>query len=172
MSGFYHSVPGVKGVNTAVALGLGTRLPSFPTLLAIGAVGFVGYGLSLTLFVLALRHIGTARTGAYFSLAPFVGAFVAILFLGDPITVGLFVAAVFMAAGVWLHLTEHHEHAHQHGSLEHEHLHSHDEHHQHGHHPDDLPGEPHSHGHRHEELVHVHPHYPDLHHRHGHRVRE
>ena len=155
-------------VNTAVAVSLGAKLPSFTTFLAVGAVGFLGYGVSLTLFVLALRHIGTARTGAYFSLAPFVGAFGAILFLGDPITVGLIAAAAFMAAGVWLHLTERHEHAHQHEPLEHEHLHSHDDHHQHAHRTDDPPGEPHSHGHRHEPLVHTHPHYPDLHHRHGH----
>ncbi len=159
-------------VNTVVALGLGAKLPSPATLLAVGAVGFVGYGLSLTLFVLALRHIGTARTGAYFSLAPFVGAFGAVLFLGDHLTASLIVAAVSMAVGVWLHLTERHEHQHAHEPLEHEHLHTHDEHHRHAHRPDDPPGEPHSHGHRHEELVHVHPHYPDLHHRHGHRVRE
>lgn len=155
-------------VNTAVALCLGAKLTSLTTLLAVGAVGFTGYGVSLTLFVLALRHIGAARTGAYFSLAPFIGAFGAALFLGDHITGGMIVAAAFMAAGVWLHLTERHAHAHQHESMHHEHLHTHDEHHQHTHRPDDPPGEPHSHGHRHEPLLHSHPHYPDLHHRHEH----
>jgi len=155
-------------VNTALALGLGAKLPPATTLLAVGAVGFLGYGLSLTLFVLALRHLGAARTGAYFSIAPFVGALGAVLFLGDRLTTGLWVAAGFMAAGVWLHLTERHEHAHQHELLEHDHRHVHDEHHQHAHRPGDPPGEPHSHWHRHEPITHIHPHYPDLHHRHGH----
>ena len=155
-------------VNTGLALALGAKLPAASSLLATGVVGFFGYGVSLTLFVLALRHIGTARTGAYFSIAPFVGAAISILFLGDTLTIGFIAAAVLMALGVWLHLTEHHGHEHRHEPLEHEHLHTHDEHHQHAHRPDDPPGEPHTHSHRHEELVHTHPHYPDIHHRHEH----
>jgi ABC-type nickel/cobalt efflux system permease component RcnA len=118
--------------------------------------------------VLALRHLGTARTSAYFSIAPFVGAALSILLLGESFTLGFCVAATLMSVGVWLHLTERHEHLHRHDPMEHEHLHSHDEHHQHAHRPDDPPGEPHSHAHRHEPLVHAHPHYPDIHHRHGH----
>ena len=156
------------GVNTGLALALGAKLPAASSLLATGVVGFFGYGVSLTLFVLALRHIGTARTGAYFSVAPFVGAAISILFLGDTLTIGFIAAAVLMALGVWLHLTEHHGHEHRHEPMEHEHLHTHDEHHRHTHRPDDPPGEPHTHTHRHEELVHTHPHYPDIHHRHGH----
>lgn len=155
-------------VNTTLGLGLGAKLPGVSMLLTVGAIGFFGYGLSLTLFVLALRHIGTARTGAYFSTAPFVGAAVAVAFLGDSLSVGFCLAALFMGAGVWLHLTEQHEHQHSHEALEHEHLHTHDEHHRHAHTPSDPLGEPHSHPHRHEELTHAHPHYPDIHHRHGH----
>lgn len=156
------------GVNTTLGLLMGGKIPGIPMLVASGVVGFVGYGLSLTFFVLALRHLGVARTGAYFSLAPFVGAGVSVVFFDDQPTVGLLVAAVLMAAGVWLHLTERHEHQHRHQPLEHDHLHTHDAHHQHVHKPGDLPGEPHSHSHRHEEITHSHPHYPDLHHRHGH----
>lgn len=155
-------------VNTFLAFTLGAKLPSVSSLLAVGVVGFFGYGVSLTLFVLALRHIGTARTGAYFSIAPFVGAVISILFLGDMLTVSFGVATVFMGLGVWLHLTERHKHAHRHDPMEHEHLHSHDTHHQHAHGPTDPPGEPHLHRHRHEELVHSHPHFPDIHHRHDH----
>ena len=74
-----------------------------------------------SLFVLALRHLGTARTGAYFSLAPFVGAAVSVLLLGEPGRPPLFVAAAaLMGAGVWLHLTEQHEHEHHHEPLAHE----------------------------------------------------
>ena len=155
-------------VNTGLALALGAKLPAASSLLATGVVGFFGYGVSLTLFVLALRHIGTARTGAYFSIAPFVGAAISIVFLGDALTIGFIAAAVLMALGVWLHLTERHGHEHRHEPMEHEHLHTHDEHHQHVHGPDDPPGEPHTHWHRHEELAHTHPHYPDIHHRHKH----
>lgn len=155
-------------VNTALGLGLGAKLPGVAVLLAVGAIGFFGYGLSLTLFVLALRHIGTARTGAYFSTAPFVGAAVAVALLGDPLSLGFGLAAILMGLGVWLHLTERHEHKHHHEPLEHDHLHTHDEHHRHAHTPTDPPGELHSHTHRHEEVTHTHPHYPDIHHRHGH----
>jgi drug/metabolite transporter (DMT)-like permease len=156
------------GVNTVLGLALGAKLPSAPVLSAVGAIGFFGYGLSLTLFVLALRHIGTARTGAYFSIAPFVGAAVAVAVLGDLLSVGFVIAAALMAAGVWLHLTERHEHEHRQEPVEHDHLHTHDEHHQHAHRPDEPADKSHSHRHRHEPLIHSHPHYPDIHHRHGH----
>ena len=155
-------------VNTGVALAFGAKLPPVGTLAAIGLIGLFGYGVSLALFVLALRHLGTARTGAYFALAPFVGALISVLLLREPMTAGLVIAGLLMAAGVWFHLTERHEHEHHHEALEHEHRHTHDEHHQHAHAASDPPGEPHSHLHRHEPLAHSHPHYPDLHHRHGH----
>ncbi|MEO8426258.1 MAG: EamA family transporter [Verrucomicrobiota bacterium] len=155
-------------VNTGLAFALGAKLPAFPPLLMTGAVGFLGYGVSLTLFVLALRHIGAARTSAYFSIAPFVGAAVSVVFLGDKLTLGFMAAAVLMALGIWLHLTERHEHEHRHDPMEHEHLHTHDAHHQHAHGPNDPPGEPHSHRHRHDGLIHSHPHYPDIHHQHSH----
>jgi drug/metabolite transporter (DMT)-like permease len=116
-------------VNTVLGLVLGAKLPAPSVLLAVGAIGLFGYGLSLTLFVLALRHIGTARTGAYFSTAPFVGAAVAIFFFGERLSMGFCLAAILMGIGVWLHLTERHEHPHHHESLEHDHLHTHDEHH-------------------------------------------
>jgi hypothetical protein len=115
---------------------------------------------------MALRDLGTARAGAYFSTAPFAGALIAIPLLGETVTVTLVIAGVLMSAGVWLHLTEHHEHRHIHEALEHEHEHVHDEHHQHEH-AEPVAG-PHTHPHRHEPLTHSHPHYPDAHHRHDH----
>lgn len=155
-------------VNLLLALGAGAGLPAAPALLAAGAIGFLGYGVSLALFVMALRHLGAARTGAYFSLAPFVGATLAVLLFGAPVSLTLLAAGGLMAVGLWLHLSERHEHEHVHEALEHEHRHVHDVHHQHEHDADDPPGEPHSHRHRHAPLVHSHPHYPDLHHRHRH----
>lgn len=156
-------------VNLALALGNGAALPAPGLILAAGIVGFLGYGVSLALFVLGLRHLGTARTGAYFSLAPFVGAALAVVMLDEPASARLLIAAALMGAGLWLHLSERHDHEHVHEAMEHEHRHRHDEHHQHCHGPDAPPGEPHTHWHRHEPMVHRHPHFPDLHHRHGHR---
>ncbi len=163
----------VKGLaagvtNTILAIGLGHVQATVFQCLGGGLIGFLGYGLSLLCFVLALRHIGTARTGAYFSLAPFVGAVIALGMGSEPLTVRLMISGGLMAAGVWLHLTEHHEHEHLHEALVHEHLHWHDEHHQHEHGSDCPPGEPHSHPHQHEPLRHSHTHYPDLHHTHSH----
>ncbi|TWB50605.1 DMT family transporter [Nitrospirillum viridazoti] len=155
-------------VNLVLALSRGAALPSVGVTAATAVVGFFGYGLSLVLFVLGLRHLGTARTGAYFSMAPFIGAILALMLFDEPLTWRLMAAAVLMGVGLYLHLVEHHEHKHAHEEMVHEHVHVHDEHHQHDHAPSTSPGEPHSHVHRHAPLVHRHPHYPDLHHRHSH----
>jgi len=154
-------------ISVALALRHGARLPAGSLILQAGLLGFVGYGLSLTLFVLALRNLGTARTGAYYALAPFIGAALAVA-LGAPLTPPLIIAGLFMAAGVWLHLTESHAHRHRHALLEHEHSHVHDAHHQHPHDSSWNGQEPHSHSHLHEPIEHAHPHYPDIHHRHDH----
>ena len=155
-------------VNLAIALALGYSLPSVGISLSAGLVGFCGYGLSLVMFVLALRYLGTARTGAYFSAAPFVGAVISLFMLGDIPGPLFWLAAVLMAAGIWLHLTEKHEHDHEHEPMLHTHAHSHDIHHQHTH-DDSWDGkEPHVHAHHHVPLRHAHPHYPDIHHRHDH----
>ena len=164
------AIKGLVGgvVNCALAFTLGAGWPAFRPMLAAGVVGLLGYGVSLVLFILALRHVGAARTGAYFSTAPFIGTLLSLALLREPVTGWLAVAGLLMGVGVWLHLTERHGHEHIHEEMEHEHLHSHDEHHQHTHAPTDPPSEPHSHPHRHEPLVHSHAHYPDTHHRHNH----
>ena len=153
-------------VNTSIALSLGAVLPSMPTVLAAATVGLMSYGVSLMLFVIALRYLGTARTGAYFSTAPFAGAVIAIVGMGEPVTRNLLIAGALMALGVWLHLTERHEHQHLHQPLEHDHDHEHDEHHQHAHATPHVAGARHSHRHRHETMAHTHAHYPDAHHQH------
>lgn len=149
-------------VNIGFALLLGDHFPSLPNALGGAVVGFLGYGVSIVCFVLALRHLGTARTGAYFSLAPFVGAGIAVMFLGEPITLRFVASAALMGLGLWLHLRERHDHEHMHEPLDHEHRHDHDAHHRHAHSSVDPPGEPHSHPHRHGRLGHRHAHYPDL----------
>ncbi|KGA62152.1 eamA-like transporter family protein [Yersinia enterocolitica] len=165
-------IASVKGlvagvVNLALAFTLGATLPPLPNLAGALLVGFFAYGVSLALFVIGLRHLGTARTGAYFSIAPFLGAALAVA-MGDAVTIPLIVAGLLMAIGIWLHLTEQHEHRHHHDDLLHEHQHLHDEHHQHSH---DFPVNadiPHKHPHQHQPMEHSHPHFPDSHHRHKH----
>jgi drug/metabolite transporter (DMT)-like permease len=159
-------------VNAMLALAHGAHLAGPAPMAAAAAVGFFGYGVSLVLFVLGLRHLGAARTGAYFSTAPFIGAAIALPLFGDPLTWSLLAAAALMAVGVYLHLSETHEHEHEHEPHVHEHRHVHDAHHQHGHGPDDPADEPHTHRHQHARLVHAHPHYPDVHHRHSHERME
>lgn len=166
-------IAGSKGliagaVNCSLALSLGALWPEPGVLLATMLVGLLGYGLSLVMFVLALRGLGTARTGAYFSTAPFIGAVVALILLNEPATPAFWVACVLMGVGVWLHLTERHEHEHTHEPEEHRHMHTHDEHHQHEHGPEWDGREPHDHLHRHVVVTHKHPHFPDIHHRHAH----
>lgn len=165
-------IASVKGlaagsINLALAFGLGATLPRAPVVAASLLVGFLAYGVSLTWFVLGLRHLGTARTGAYFSIAPFFGAVLAVA-LGEPVTAPLLLAGALMAVGIWLHLTERHSHEHTHEPLAHEHMHVHDAHHRHRHDPPVPPGTRHSHWHQHEALTHTHPHFPDVHHRHKH----
>lgn len=154
-------------VNVIIALVVGVNMPRLATIGEAAVLGFVSYGASLALFVLALRKIGTARTGAYFSVAPFVGALLALVIIREPITTQFLAAAALMLLGIWLHLTERHEHEHVHEPIEHEHRHSHDEHHRH-HDDPALLAQTHTHMHRHERLRHSHPHYPDIHHRHAH----
>jgi drug/metabolite transporter (DMT)-like permease len=156
------------GVNLALASLVHAEWPTAPTVGLAGVIGFLGYGVSLVLFVLGLRHLGAARTAAYFSTAPFIGALLALVWLHESPTPRLLEAGLLMGFGLYLHLRERHEHWHVHETLEHEHAHTHDEHHRHAHGALDPPREPHSHRHRHEPLEHSHAHYPDLHHRHGH----
>jgi drug/metabolite transporter (DMT)-like permease len=156
------------GVNITLALILGHKMPTFGIAAGAAIIGFFGYGVSLVLFVLALRHLGSARTGAYFSVAPFFGAAFAVSLQGDAVTWQLVAAGGLMLAGVWLHITERHDHLHAHERQEHAHSHVHDEHHQHEHDFAWDGREPHTHAHVHEPLVHAHPHYPDVHHRHPH----
>lgn len=148
----------------SVAALLGVRLSLTPPLFFALLLGALSYGISLVLFIKALEGLGSSRTGAFFSLGPFVGAFVAVLFLGDPLTPPFIAAAALMALGVYVLLAERHSHTHRHERMTHTHVHEHDVHHRHGH---DGEGA-HSHEHVHEAMVHSHVHWPDEHHRHGH----
>jgi drug/metabolite transporter (DMT)-like permease len=155
-------------VNLALGLISGAALPGLPISLLAGVVGFFGYGLSLVLFIFALRHIGAARTSAYFSAAPFIGAVMALVVLHEEANLLFWPAFILMALGLWLHVAERHAHLHVHEALAHSHPHVHDAHHQHRHDFAWNGAEPHTHLHAYESLAHSHPHYPDIHHRHKH----
>jgi drug/metabolite transporter (DMT)-like permease len=155
-------------VNLLIAIAVGASLPPAGTVGAAMLTGLAGYGVSLVLFVVALRHLGTARTGAYFSVAPLFGVAISLLIWPERPSVPFWIAAALMALGIWLHVRERHEHEHTHELIEHLHRHRHDEHHQHEH---DFPydgDEPHTHPHVHLPITHSHAHFPDIHHRHQH----
>jgi drug/metabolite transporter (DMT)-like permease len=168
-----RALAAIKGLvagftSSVLAFALGASLPSPSHVLVTLVIGFMGYGVSLVLFIVALRQLGTARTGAYFATAPFIGAIAATVLYGQPGDAAFWLAALCMAVGVWLHVTEHHEHEHVHQPLSHSHAHSHDEHHGHEHGFDWDRAEPHTHEHEHAWVRHRHAHFPDIHHRHGH----
>ena len=165
-------IAAVKGlaagsVNLGIAFALGLHWPAWAPMIGAMLVGLVAYGVSLALFVVSLRHLGTARAGAYFSVAPFFGAVLA-LAMGEALTFSLLLAGSLMALGVWFHLTEQHEHEHSHHEEFHTHQHVHDEHHQHDHDFEWNGKGPHSHPHHHAPLRHAHVHFPDAHHQHRH----
>jgi drug/metabolite transporter (DMT)-like permease len=155
-------------VNLGIALMLGAHLPGIGKIAAAMLTGFAGYGVSLVLFVVALRNLGTARTGAYFSVAPLFGVTLSLILWPEMPSLLFWLAAALMALGVWLHIRERHEHHHTHDALEHNHRHRHDEHHQHTHDFEWDGEEPHTHPHRHAPIRHTHAHFPDIHHRHTH----
>jgi drug/metabolite transporter (DMT)-like permease len=170
-------IAAIKGLiagatNTVLAVSMGATFPAAPRLAGALTLGFLGYGLSLVLFIVSLRNLGTARTGAYFALSPFIGTALAVMVYQEPITAAFYLASALMAVGVWLHVTEHHAHEHEHGPMTHTHEHTHDAHHQHEHapqlDPESHPTEPHTHAHSHGFLRHSHAHFPDIHHGHRH----
>ncbi len=166
----------IKGLAAGmVSLGMailleGDRILGMGWLFAL-SVGAVGYGLSLVLFILALRDLGAFRTGALFSTGPFVGALAALALLAERPTLRLAAAGACMGLGVLLTIFERHRHHHKHHVLYHTHAHVHDDLH-HEHHHDPAVDGSHIHGHEHRETNHIHVHWPDTHLRHGHDGRE
>ena len=167
------SIAAVKGLvggadNMIVAFVSGAPPPPALATLAAATVGFAGCGVSLVLFIVALRDLGAGRASAYYGTAPFFGVAVAVVLLAEPVGARFWAALPLTALGVWLHATERHRHRHAHEAQTHAHPHRHDEHHAHAHDFDWDGREPHVHAHTHEPLVHAHGHTPDLHHGHRH----
>lgn len=163
----------VKGLaagafSVTLALLLGNRLPSIWIVLGAMTLGSLSYGLSIVLFIKAMRGLGAARTSALFSTAPLAGILLSFLFLREPLTLAFALATPLMGLGAFFLVNEAHEHNHIHENVSHEHAHSHDDaHHEHTH-EDGAHAQQHSHPHTHGCLEHSHHHMPDIHHRHTH----
>ncbi|WP_139904954.1 DMT family transporter [Clostridium thermarum] len=153
-----------------LALLLKQHIPDFKVVLLAMILGFFSYGLSIVLFVLAMRELGSARTSAFFATSPFIGAILAFLLNNDVPSFMFVIALPVMILGTFFLLKEDHNHSHSHEHMVHEHRHSHnDNHHNHVHLTGEVPPSGyHSHIHEHEEVLHEHPHTPDIHHRHAH----
>jgi drug/metabolite transporter (DMT)-like permease len=166
-----HHITLAKGfvagsTNLLIGLVIGPA-PTTSVVLVALLIGALGYGISITLWIAGARDLGAARGQLIFAAAPFVGAVIAWIVLGEPVSAAQLVALVLAALGVAVVVGSSHLHEHRHEPMEHEHEHVHDDaHHDHGH---EEQVARHVHVHHHAHLVHAHPHVPDLHHRHGHR---
>lgn len=162
----------IKGMGSgfgALIIAISARQISFnaPYILLSLLLGFFAYGMSIFFYVTAQRHLGAARTSAYYAVAPFIGVGISFLVFDEPITISFIVASAIMIAGTYFTIFEKHEHHHTHVCMEHEHRHNHSDGHHNHIHEEIITGE-HTHVHIHEKLVHVHQHTPDIHHAHEH----
>jgi drug/metabolite transporter (DMT)-like permease len=164
----------IKGISAGtfscvLALILGNPLPPALPILGAMVLGSLSYGLSIVLYIRAMRNLGAARTSAIFGTAPLAGVILSFVLFRETLT-GLFIAAMLlMIFAMALLITEKHAHKHLHEAVVHDHRHRHDD----GHHTHDHPGMvdrsfTHSHMHEHAAVEHEHPHLPDIHHRHAH----
>ncbi|KJR45146.1 Permease of the drug/metabolite transporter (DMT) superfamily [Desulfosporosinus sp. I2] len=169
------SIVAIKGLSAGtfsliLSVILGFPLPSFKFVLLAMVLGYFSYGLSIVLFIRAMRELGSARTSALFGTAPFVGVALSLPLFRESQGTLFFLSLPIMIIGAVFLLKEEHEHLHKHETTEHEHRHNHnDSHHTHGHSDNEIPKNGHhSHVHGHEFIIHVHEHAPDIYHRHAH----
>ena len=168
------SIVTIKGlaagtVSLCLALVLGNRVPDAGTVVKALVLGSLSYGLSIVLFVRAMRGLGAARSSALFGTAPLAGMLLSLILLGDKFTPVLAASAALAVAGGLLLVNERHGHSHLHEAVLHAHAHVHDDgHHAHGHGEGLRVRQAHSHLHDHAPLEHSHEHMPEIHHRHVH----
>jgi drug/metabolite transporter (DMT)-like permease len=156
---------GIIAGSVNLALGLATSgAPTIASALAALAIGAVGYGASITMWITGARQLGAARGQVVFALAPFIGAVLAWPVDGDHLSGRSAVAFALSLCGVIVVATARHRHRHVHQEVEHEH---------------EIDGEDPHHDpaaivvlagnlHRHRAIEHEHEHLPDIHHRHDH----
>lgn len=90
------------GGSLIIGFCVGERITYPQVILAVCAVGFVAYGLSIYFYVYAQRSVGAARTSAYYAVAPFIAAILSLAIFREMPSVSYFAALVLMAVGAWL----------------------------------------------------------------------
>jgi drug/metabolite transporter (DMT)-like permease len=159
---------GAGSVSLGLGALLGNPLPGFGAIIGAMLLGCMSYGLSIVLFIYAMRGLGAGRTSALFGTAPVAGIILSVILFHETPDWLFMVALPIMLIGAISLATEEHHHEHRHQEIVHEHRHSHDDGHHDGHLEENHPGTAHSHRHVHSGLQHTHHHLPDIHHRHGH----
>ena len=120
-----------------IALIIGEKFPDLIWLFTVMLLGFIAYGLSICLYIIAQKHLGAAKTSAYYSVAPFLGVAFSMLLLHEKPTLQFYIAFLIMIIATIImvkdtitlqHTHEHehiHSHEHRHGDIVHTHMHSH-----------------------------------------------
>jgi drug/metabolite transporter (DMT)-like permease len=158
-------------VNLAIGASLNPVAAGAGVIIVALIVGALSYGASIALYIRSAQVMGATRAQVIFASAPFFGVVLAVVFLGETISIAHAVALPLFVLGVALLFMESHNHIHTHDAITHEHVHRHDDGHHTHMHGGSKPSLQHSHVHTHEPVTHKHPHWPDLHHRHSHHVK-
>ncbi|MCY7007968.1 DMT family transporter [Fusobacterium simiae] len=120
-----------------IALIIGEKFPALIWLFTVMLLGFVAYGLSICLYIIAQKSLGAAKTSAYYSVAPFLGVAFSMLLLHERPTLQFYIALLIMIIATIImikdtitlqHTHEHehtHSHEHRHGNIVHTHVHTH-----------------------------------------------
>jgi len=96
----------IKGLGsglTALVIGfaLGERFTKEGVALLAMLAGFFTYGISIACYIRAQRTLGAAKTSAYYATAPFIGAGLSFVFLGERANALFFLALLLMSAGAY-----------------------------------------------------------------------
>lgn len=135
---------------------IGESLPKMEYVILAMVLGFVAYGLSIFMYIRAQRNLGAAKTSAYYSVAPFIGAFLAFVVNGEQLTAVYLLGLLFMITGTVLVVADtlicNHSHIHTH-LITHTHngtVHTHTVTHEHRH---NHIWQPQEHSHRHSKEI-------------------
>ena len=85
-----------------VALIVGESIPEILWVIAVLLLGFVAYGLSINFYIKAQKHLGAAKTSAYYSIAPFLGVFFGIVLLNETPCIQFYIGLVIMIIAIVL----------------------------------------------------------------------
>lgn len=128
----------IKGIFCGIgsfvtALAVGEKIPKASLVIIVMLLGFAAYGLSINFYIMAQKHLGAAKTSAYYSIAPFLGVLFSFVFVGERPKIQFYAALAIMTASTVLmvkdtvELQHNHEHSHIKNGIAytHSHLHTH-----------------------------------------------